>query len=292
MKTVLVLLLGLSLFLSGCAAVYNPATEQKEIIFITTATEVSIGQAVSTKIAGQYKISDDAEKNNRVREIGKKIAAVSDRKDLVYKFYVIEDKDLNAFTSPGGHLYINSGVLDKSTDDELACVIGHETGHVAARHIAKKMQAQIGYDILVNIALHKAGLRDVQKAASVSYNLIMLGYSREDELLSDRLGVKYAHKAGYDAYAMISFLKKLKDSSKKNMGPVFLRSHPYVSDRIKMLEKEIPGIIDKADKKIEAASVAPVVSNKERSRKVMCPECRRIFPGATNYCPYDGKKLE
>ena len=279
--------------LSGCATVYNPATGQKEFIFITTPTEVSIGKAVSAKVASQYKISNDAEKNNRVREIGKKIAEVSDRKDLVYNFYVIEENDLNAFTSPGGYLYINSGLLDKATDDELACVIGHEVGHVAARHIAKKMQAQIGYSILMNIAMRKAGLKDMQTAASISYNLIMLGYSREDELLSDRLAVKYAHKAGYDPYAMISFLKKLKNSSKNDIGPVFLRSHPYASDRIKMLEKEIPGIIDKADKKVEAAVIATsVASNKESPRKVMCPECRRIFPGATNYCPYDGTKLE
>ncbi len=289
---ILLLTLCCVLTLCGCATVYNPATGQKELIFITTATEVSIGKAVSAKVASQYKISNDVEKNNRVREIGKKITAVSDRKDLVYKFYVIEEKDLNAFTSPGGYLYINSGLLDKATDDELACVIGHEVGHVAARHIAKKMQAQIGYTILMNIAMRKAGLEDMQTAASISYNLIMLGYSREDELLSDRLGVKYAHKAGYDPYAMISFLEKLKDSNKKSIGPAFLRSHPYASDRIKMLEKEIPGIIDKADKKVEATTATPVASNKERPRKTMCPECRRIFPGSTNYCPYDGTKLE
>ncbi|MBU1148212.1 MAG: M48 family metalloprotease, partial [Candidatus Omnitrophica bacterium] len=233
-KPYVILILAFFLIFSGCATIYNPATGQKEFIFITTPTEVSIGKAVSAKVASQYKISNDSEKNNRVREIGRKIAEVSDRKDLVYNFYVIEENDLNAFTSPGGYLYINSGLMDKATDDELACVIGHEVGHVAARHIAKKMQTQIGYTVLMNIAMRKAGLKDMQTAASISYNLIMLGYSRGDELLADRLGVKYAHKAGYDPYAMISFLKKLKDSSKNDIGPVFLRSHPYASDRIKM----------------------------------------------------------
>lgn len=278
--------------LAGCATIYNPATGQKEFIFITTPTEVSIGKILATKISRDFKISKDAEKIDRVAMIGKKIAEASDRKDLVYRFNVIEDKNLNAFTVPGGYIYINSGVLEKANDDELACVIGHEVGHVAARHIAKKLQAQIGYDILMNIAARKSGLTELRRAASVSYNLISLGYSREDELLGDRLGVKYAYKAGYDPYAMISFLKKMQDSGNKEMGFVFLRSHPYASQRIKMLEKGTPSIIKRETQKEKRSSSTSVPKYSKRPLKVMCPECKRIFSGKTNYCPYDGAKLQ
>ena len=300
LKFFIIPLLVISFMLSGCATTYNPATGQKEFIFITTPVEVSLGKMLVTKISTNFKISKDGKKIDRLTEIGERIARVSDRKDLKYQFTVIEDESLNAFTTPGGYVYVNSGLIEKATDDELACVIGHEVGHVAARHVAKKLQAQIGYDILMNIAARRAGLAELQKAASVSYNLIMLGYSREDELLSDRIGVKYAYKAGYDPFAMITFLEKLKETKDGEMGFVFLRSHPYTSQRIKMLNMEIPAIIEKVDKKIVAGiqsqrqkhiNLAPVATDETRPLRVMCPICRRIFSGKTKYCPYDGTKL-
>ena len=308
-KFSIISLLVISFTLSGCATTYNPATGRKELILITTPVEVSLGNMIAAKISNQFKISKDSQKIKRMTEIGKKIAGVSDRRDLKYKFAVIEDESLNAFASPGGYVYINSGLIEKATDDELACVIGHEVGHVAARHIAKKLQAQIGYDILMNIAARRVGVAELQKAASISYNLIMLGYSREDELLSDRLGAKYAYKAGYDPFAMITFLEKLEEAKDGEMGLVFLRSHPYASQRIKMLKREIPAIIEKADKKAAAvvqtqkkehikadpaitAKVSPLATDKTRPLKVMCPACKRIFSGKTKYCPYDGTVLQ
>ncbi|PJC48978.1 MAG: hypothetical protein CO035_00655, partial [Candidatus Omnitrophica bacterium CG_4_9_14_0_2_um_filter_42_8] len=127
-----------------------------------------------------------------------------------------------------------------------------------------------------------------------------LGYSREDELLSDRLGAKYAYKAGYDPYAMVTFLKKLQAKDKSDMGPVFLRSHPYTSQRIQLMEKAMPSIISKADAgkiaknspELQTASNSIEGGPKDRSQtRVMCQKCRRIFPGTVNYCPYDGTKL-
>jgi predicted Zn-dependent protease len=303
LKLYKVLLIGICLVHCGCATIYNPATEQKELIFITTPTEVSLGNTIASQINQQFKISSDTKKISRVKEIGKKIADVSDRKDLIYHFNIVEDDELNAFTTPGGHVYVNSGVVDKTTDDELACAIGHEIGHIAARHIAKKMQAQIGYDILMNIALRKGGIEEFQQAVSLGYNLVMLGYSREDELMADRLGVKYAYKAGYDPYAMITFLKKIQSSKEEELGFVFLRSHPYISQRIKMLEMQIPAVKDKVDNKVFVQNkpiqqqtnqgITPTVESiDKRPLRVMCPVCRRIFSGRTRYCPYDGAKLQ
>lgn len=293
------------LFLAGCATIYNPATEKKEIIFVTTPIEVMLGNNVAMKLSTEYTFIKDPQKTTKVTEIGEKIAKVSDRNDLKYHFAIIKDKEVNAFTTPGGYVYLNSGLLEMVNDDELACVIGHEIGHIAARHIAKKLQAQLGYDILMNIAFSRTGVRDFQKAVSITYDLISLGYSREDELLADRLGAKYAYKAGYDPYSMITFLKKLKDLDKGNMGPVFLRSHPYASQRIEMMQNQIPAIIAKVDninkkelsKNTEVKKEKPLIPAQTSSKsaghiKVMCPKCRRIFPANTiNYCPYDGIKL-
>ncbi len=303
-KTLPLTLFFVLLLLYGCATVYNPATGQKEIIFVTTPAEVALGNTISLQISNEFTFNKNQEKNDRLNRIGEKIANVSDRKDLTYKFYVIEDKALNAFTTPGGYVYVNSGVMDKSTDDELACVVGHEVGHVALRHIAKKLQAQLGYDILMNIAARKSGIEEIQTAASISYNLMMLGYSREDEVSSDKLGARYAYKAGFDPYAMISFLEKLKNESDENLGVVFLRSHPYVSQRIKILSKEIPLIIG-AGNSIDTGAMpdkkkdiflAEEGSAGETAKKIpsrlMCSKCRKIFSGKTKYCPYCGIKLE
>jgi len=279
-----------SFLVSGCATMYNPATEKKEIVFITTPMEVALGQNTAMQVAKQYAFIKDPQQVSKVTEIGEKLAKVSDRTDLKYHFAVVEDKEINAFTLPGGYIYVNSGLIAITNDDELACVIGHEIGHVAARHIAKKLQAQLGYDILMNIAIQNTSVRQMQQAIDVTFNLVELGYSRNDELLSDRLGAKYAYKAGYDPKAMITFLKKLKEKDKSDMGPVFLRSHPYTSQRIQMMEKEIPGIIAKVDAKA-GAKPAENKDSKLPSR-VMCSKCRKIFPGTVKFCPYDGTKLE
>ena len=294
-KSFLILTLVLSLALSGCATTYNPATGRKEFIFVTTPMEVSIGNSVASQIASEFKISKDIQQKDRLKKIGDDIVSVSDRKDLKYKFEVIDDESLNAFTTPGGYIYVHSGLMEEATDDKLAGVVGHEVGHVAARHIAKKLQANLGYDILMNIAASQGGLGDLQTAASVTYNLVMLGYSREDEMLADRLGVKYSYKAGYDPYAMIAFLKKLEKKEGKDLGFVFLRSHPYASQRIKMLEQEIPGIIKRAGAKTTARTdiMSYSFAEKERPLKVMCPKCRKIFAGrTTSYCPQCGVRLE
>ena len=280
LKSITIVLILLFVF-SGCATLYNPATERKEVVLVTTPMEVAIGQNAAMQVAQQYTFIKDPMEINRVTEIGEKIAKVSDRTDLKYHFAVVEDKKINAFTMPGGYIYINSGLLAMTNDDELACVIGHEIGHVAARHIAKKLQAQLGYDILMSVALQNANVSQMQQVIGVTFNLVELGYSREDELLSDRLGTKYAYKAGYDPYAMVSFLKKLNEKDKSSMGPVFLRSHPYASQRIQLMEKELPSIISKTEENKTSNQIT----------RVMCQKCRRIFPSTVTFCPYDGTKL-
>ena len=281
MNFFLILLTSSSMLISGCATLYNPATERKEIVLVTTPMEVLIGQNAAMQLAQRYAFIKDPREIDRVTEIGERLVKVSDRTDLKYHFAVVEDKEINAFTMPGGYIYINSGLIAMTNDDELACVIGHEIGHVAARHIAKKLQTQLGYDILMGIALQNANVSQMQQVIGVTFNLVELGYSREDELLADRLGAKYAYKAGYDPYAMVSFLKKLNEKDKNSMGPVFLRSHPYTSQRIQLMEKELPSIISKAKENKTSNKIT----------RVMCPKCRRIFPSTVIFCPYDGTKL-
>jgi beta-barrel assembly-enhancing protease len=237
----------LILFCSGCATTYNPATGRSEAIFINTASEVAIGNSAASQIAQKYKLSDDRQALNRLESIGKGVAAASDRQDLDYKFYLIEDETLNAFTIPGGHVYIFRGLYDKLYDDELAAVMAHEIGHVAARHIVKKMQASMGYQLLSTIALvaYTSGQDDKKKrqagyiayAGATAFNLVQLGYSRQDEYEADELAVKYSKAAGYDPDGMRRALEVLKQEEKKGLPvPYILRSHPYIDERIERLE--------------------------------------------------------
>jgi len=244
-------LLGL-ISLCGCATMYNPATGRNEFILINSATEESIGKNVIPGFLKEHPLSENNDLQLRVVRIGNKVVTASDRQDIQYKFSVLEDKELNAVTLPGGFIYINSGLANLLNDDELAFVLAHETGHVAARHIAKKLQSGMAYQLLLGIAFAglgdeaSAGSQQIVQGADTVYNLVSLSYSRKDEYEADRLAVRYAGRSGFDPYASISALEKIK----QNEGPQwkilgYFRTHPYVDERIDSLKKNIPVIIER-----------------------------------------------
>lgn len=236
----------LSIFLlTGCVTIYNPATQRKETLLIDTKSEVALGRDMDRQIQKKLKILNDPQMQYRLENIGNKVANFSDRRDLTYYFRIVKDKELNAFAIPGGFIYVNSGLMDIATDEELACVLAHEIGHIAARHSVKKLQASLGYQIIMSIALGISQNQTMGRAMDIVFNLVNLGYSRKDELLADRLAVKYAKKAGYNPSAMITFFEKLRQEEKKrgpNFNLVFLSSHPPIKERIKNIENEIKTI--------------------------------------------------
>jgi len=230
------------LLLGGCVTIYNPATEKKEIVLIDTEAEVSLGKDMDRQIRNELKILKDPQRQSRLDYIGTRIANFCDRRDLAYQFAIIKDKEFNAFSIPGGFVYVNSGLIDAATVDELACVLGHEIGHIAARHSVKKLQASLGYQIIMNIVMGTGSKKTVSDALNIVFNLTSLGYSRKDELLADKLAVRYARKAGFNPYGMLTFFQKLKkeaESKGPNFNLVFLSSHPPIEERIKNAEKEI-----------------------------------------------------
>lgn len=229
-------LIGCSLFIAGCATVYNPATGKKEYLMINTQEEVALGNQVAVEIERKFVLSRNPAEIERVHRIGAKIAAVSDRRDITYYFKVIQDDDINALSTPGGYIYVNTGLLKAADDDELAAVIAHEVGHVAARHAVFLMQSNMTTSLIGSIIFSNVeASEDVRRGTSAAVNLIMLGYSREDEFEADKLGVRYVYYAGFDADGMAAFLEKLQRQNKENpldRGLVYLRSHPLYSDRI------------------------------------------------------------
>jgi len=237
-----VILATLAFLLSGCVTIYNAATGKRETLFIDTAHEVSLGSDMDKEIQKKLKILQDQKKQERLNYIGNRVAGFSDRQDLTYQFRVIDDKEFNAFAIPGGFIYVNSGLMNAATDDELACVLGHEIGHVAARHSVKKLQAALGYQLVLGIALGISGQRAMAQAMDVFFDLTSLSYSRKDETWADKLAVKYARLSGFNPYGMITFFRKLQKEAQNKGGSLNIElfsSHPDLEKRIKNVEKEI-----------------------------------------------------
>lgn len=230
------------LLLCGCTTIYNPATGRRETLLIDTDSEVALGRDMDKEIQKKLKILINPQMQDRLESIGSRVAKFSDRLDLIYYFRILKDKELNAFASPGGFIYVNSGLMETANDDELAGVLAHEIGHIACRHSVKKLQSTLGYQVIISIALGLSGQQSMGRAIDIVFNLASLGYSRKDEFLADKLAVKYTKRSGFNPYGIVTFFGKLKKEAKVK-GPglklVFLSSHPPIEERIKNVEKEI-----------------------------------------------------
>lgn len=226
------------LILNGCATTYNPATGRREWIIYTREQEIAIGRTVAKRVEKEYGIVE-GEKAQRVERIGRKVAFVSSRIALPYSFKVLDREDLNALALPGGPVYITKALVAELNDDELAAVLGHEIAHITARHGVKRLQVHRFSTLLTLVLMAGEGTREAAKFTSQVLNIIMLGYSQEDELLADRLGMRYAYRAGFDPRGAITVLKKLQEEERKKgrrRSRRWLSTHPPLSERIAALE--------------------------------------------------------
>ena len=243
--------IGLFLF-SQCSAEYSLATKKEEYVLFGTEREVGIGRSIAKKVEQEYPICEDAELQEKVESIGQRLASVCDRKDTTYFFSVLEGDKVNAFALPGGYVYVFEGALDKTeSDDEIAGILAHEIGHIVARHSMKRLQSSIGYSILSVLALVATKDPQFKRGTDIAFSQLMLGYSREDEFLADKLSVKYVKKAGFDPQGVVSFLEKLQQLEKEApLKPIvenYARTHPYLPERIAAVKQEVYGKMEFTD---------------------------------------------
>ena len=227
----------------GCTTEYNLATQREETLLIDTPKEVRIGEKVSAKIEAKYKINTEVDINERVERVFKRLVAVVDRQDIVYFIKIIEDDDVfNAISLPGGYIYLFTGLIDKiEGDDQLAGVIAHELGHIAAKHSVKRIQASYGA-MALQLASTQTKKSEVAGGVGIALTSLFLEHSQKAEFEADRLSIKYMKKAGFDAEQMISFLKIMKkEGDKKLRRYSYWRTHPHVSERIGVVGQEIKG---------------------------------------------------
>jgi len=207
--------------------------------FLSTKDEVRLGKDASAEVEKRYRVVTNTAESRRVATVGARILDHCERREGVpYFVKTLEVKDVNAVSLPGGPIYVYTGLLDflGDDDDALACIIGHEAGHIDARHSAKQISQQMVANVGILLVLRGKTAQDI---GALTTDLLNLSYSREDEYEADHRGVSYAHKAGYRATGMVEFFKKLQKLEKKGAGLEILRSHPYASQRLARVEKII-----------------------------------------------------
>ena len=204
------LLFAFALFFVGCAT--NPVTGRQDFVTMSEAQEIKLGNRYHTEIIKQYPLYNNPELQAYINDIGKRLAANSHRSHLNFNFYLVDSPQVNAFAVPGGHIYITRGIMAYMQDEaQLAGVIGHEIGHVTARHgVRQSAQSQLTGLLTAAVAIG-TGSQEVAQLSSTLGGALVSGYGRKHELESDRLGAQYLAKSGYDSRKMIEVVGILKD---------------------------------------------------------------------------------
>jgi predicted Zn-dependent protease len=242
MKQLILPVLGMALLLSGSCAT-NPVSHRKQLVFMSEEKEIAMGKEADPQIIAQYGLYDDKSLQDFITEKGKQMAAASHRPKLDYQFRVVDSDILNAFAIPGGYVYFTRGIMAYLNNEaEFAGVLGHEIGHVAARHSVEQQRNQIlGQAGLIAGVILAPDLAGLAEPASQGLGLLFLKFGRDAEREADKLGVEYSSRIGYDANEMAKFFETLeREGAKNSQGelPEFLSTHPNPANRQKAVEKE------------------------------------------------------
>jgi predicted Zn-dependent protease len=229
------------LSLGGCGKVAQVAVGALPAFLIGDQQEIAMGQEGAAEVRASTPVYRDATAQAYVQGVGSSVAAVSDRPDLRYTYTILVDKAPNAFALPGGYVFITTSLLKiMSNEAQLAGVLGHETGHVAARHsISLIREAAIAQGVEdAVLGQNPSVTRSV--IANVITTLLLKGYGRDKEYDADRLGAIYTTRAGYDPNQLPTFLYQLEQATGSQPAWVsLLQDHPSTADRIKALQTQI-----------------------------------------------------
>jgi predicted Zn-dependent protease len=196
--------------LAGCAT--NPVSGRSNVSFMSEASEVKLGKQMHVQITQTMGVYDDYALQDYVQRLGEKLAKASQRPKLEWKFTVLDTDDVNAFATPGGFIYISRGILPYlSNEAELAAVLGHEIGHVTARHAVQQQSQSTIAGVLSTAAAIFTGQPALGDLTNIAGTAIIRGYGRDAELEADRLGAEYLARTGYRPEAMIDVVSVLKE---------------------------------------------------------------------------------
>jgi predicted Zn-dependent protease len=210
MKFATILFLVSCLVLGGCAL--NPVTGKSDFALVSEPEEINQGRSYHKEIIAAYGIYDDPALQQYVNRIGQSLAAKSHRAHLQFTFTVLDSPDINAFALPGGYIYITRGIMAYlDSEAELAGVLGHEIGHVTARHSVRQQAGQFASNLLSILITATTGTQTLGDLSQQLSTGLIRGYGREHELEADRLGAEYLHLIGYNPETMLEVIGVLKD---------------------------------------------------------------------------------
>ena len=213
-------------------------TQSAEAGMISLEDEIKMGRETAQSLEAKYGVVQDPYLQERVNNIGQRLAKVCGRDEVTYSFKVLNCNEVNALACPGGFIYVYKGLLDyMPTDAELAGVLGHEVGHVAKKHTVNAIEKQMWTSLLLIVATKGQGLGLVQAAQQA----LFAGYSRTDERGADKEGVKNSINAGFNPYSMLITVWKLDDLTKQGGGGSYglFSSHPEPEERVKRVMKQL-----------------------------------------------------
>lgn len=229
------------LLLSNCSV--NPATGKQQVNFFSEAEEIEMGRQANEEIIAEVGLYDDPELQDYVEELGQELAAKSERPNLPWSFKVLDDPAINAFALPGGYVYVTRGIMTHlESEAELATVIGHEIGHVTARHGVNQMSKQMLAMAGVGIAAVVAGVdEEWAGVAALGMGILFLKHGRDDERQADELGLRYSERAGFDlreSSQVFDLLDRVGQVEGLGRLPNWLSTHPDPgARRVRVQEK-------------------------------------------------------
>lgn len=230
--------------------VYNPITDEVQYVDLSPDQEIALGLQAAPQMAQEYGgLHPDRQAQEIVRRVCQRLLEKSDAGKTPYKFQchlLADEQTVNAFALPGGQVFVTAGLVGRlKTEGQLAGVLGHEIGHVVARHGAEHMAKQklqqglTGAAVLATYDPSSPSSRNSAAMAALIGNLISMRYGREDELESDRLGVRFVSDAGYDPRALIEVMKILEEASGGQRQAEFFSTHPNPANRIQEIQRAI-----------------------------------------------------
>ena len=222
----------------------NPITGETQRVAMTPEQEVAMGLKTAPEMAAQMGgLSQNAKARELVSRVGAKLVRASAAANTPYKFsfHVLADRrTVNAFALPGGPIFITEGLLAQlRTEGELAGVLGHEIGHVLARHSSERLAKQQLTQGLISAVVVGSGDYTSAQIAQMAGSMINMKYGRQDELESDSLGLRIAFEAGYDPRAMGGVMEVLAKASGGSKQPEFASTHPAPENRQARIKEEI-----------------------------------------------------
>ncbi|HAJ57960.1 MAG TPA: peptidase M48 Ste24p [Cyanobacteria bacterium UBA8543] len=229
--------------------VQNPVTGEKQRVQLSPQQEVVLGQQARSKMAAKYGgLAPNAPLQSYIDQVGGRVVKRSQASKLPYpyEFHLLSDpQTINAFALPGGQVFITVGLLRRlKSEAQLAGVLGHEVGHVVARHGAEHLaKQQLGVSLVNAVGVAASDNPDSARQAALLAQavnqLVSLRYGREDELESDQLGFRFMREAGYNPQGLLELMQILSSARQGGASPEFFSTHPNPENRLQRLKNLI-----------------------------------------------------